>query len=267
MILLLFEGDIKGDFSMGFIGKFFSETYSDGKGQGPFGSQHFTWIFVSIALTVGLYQYFKHHPKNARIFIVIVCASDLVFRVINQTYLGLSGDSTVPAMALPWHLCTVMSFVLPIVVIFNIKRLKPAVYSVCLVGAIVSIFFGRYFGNSVVTFFDLEGMWSHNIMLMIPLIEIASGEFKLEIKNWWHTYVLAGLCTIWAGLGDWIFFAKYDTNYSLFKHNELGFSIPGVPYVVLYLVIFVLFVACMYGIPIFYRKINKLFRMRLLFKA
>lgn len=241
---------------MQFISKFFSQTYSDGKGQGPFGSEHFLWIFFSIALTVGLYQYFKRNPKYARNFIVIVCASDLIFRIINQTYLGLSGIPTVSAMALPWHLCTVMSFVLPIVALFNMKRLKPAVYSVCLVGAIVSIFFGRYFGNSVVTFFDLEGMWSHNIMLLIPFIEIATGEFKLDFKNWWQTCILAGLCTIWAGLGDWVFFAKYDTNYSLFKHNELGFSVPGVSYVVVYLVIFFAFVACMYGIPALYRKIK-----------
>jgi uncharacterized membrane protein YwaF len=235
---------------------FLDYYYTGPAGDGDYGLRHFIWIFGTFLLLVVLYQYFKRKPKHARTVMVILCALLFLTRLTKQIYRAAAGIEDPALMALPWQLCTVMTFLMPVVVIFNIKRLKPVVYSLCMIGGIMTLFVGGYFGNAFLTIWEYEPMWAHMMLIIIPVIEMAAGNYKLEFKDAWQTVLGLFLCTAWALLADLVIFAGYDTNNSELMRNQLGFDIPGVPYQVLYVIVGVVFITMMYGIPTVYRKLR-----------
>jgi len=103
------------------------------------------------------------------------------------------------------------------------------------------------------TFSTLEGITAHTILVLVPLIEIALGNFKLEYKNIWK--VLIGIIILigWASLANDVFFKNYDTNYMYLKKNGLPNNLGGKYYFLIYILIFLVMLNLIYGIPTLYR--------------
>lgn len=236
---------------------FFNRNYTGPAGDGFYGMRHLIWIIGTILFAIVLYQYFKRHPKYARRIMIIFCSLLFGYRLINQICRAVLGIENPPLQAVPWHLCTLMTFVMPIVLIFELKKLKPMVYSLCMIGGIVTLFMESYFDNAFLTWWEIEGMWAHMLLIFVPVIEMAIGNFKLEFKNAWQTVVGLIGCTLWALFADVVLFADYDSNNSELMENMLGFDIPGIPYPVVVVFIAIIFITVMYAIPTIYRKIRR----------
>lgn len=235
---------------------FFDYYYVGPPGDGMFGCRHLILITVTILLSIALYQYFKRNPKHAGRFMVFFCSLLFMGRLFKQIYRVIVGIENPPLQAFPWHLCTLMTFVMPIVVIFNIKKLKQWIYPLSMIGGIVTIILGSYFDYLYLKLGDFEGMWAHMLLIFVPMIEMAIGEFKLEIKNVWQTAAGLIICTLWGLFADLVLFPKYHTNSSQLMENNLGFDIPGIPYPLLVVMIAVVFIIVMHGIPTIYRRIK-----------
>lgn len=235
---------------------FLDYYYTGPAGDGDYGLRHFIWIIGTIVLAIVLYQYFKRRPRHARTVMVVLCILLFLTRLTKQIYRAAAGIEHPALMAVPWQLCTVMTFLMPVVLVLNIKKLKPMVYSLCMIGGIVTLLIGGYFGKEFLTIWEYEPMWAHMMLIFIPVIEMAVGNFRLEIKNAWQTLLGLFLFTAWALLADLVIFAGYGTNNSELMRNQLGFDIPGLPYRVLYVIIGVIFITLLYGIPTFLRKLR-----------
>lgn len=235
---------------------FLNYYYSGPAGDGDYGLRHFLWIIGTILLLIILYQFSKRKPKQARTVMVVLCVLLFLTRLTKQIYRAAAGIEDPVLMALPWQICTVMTFLMPVVLIYNLKKLKPLVYSVCLIGGIITLFVGGYFGNEFLTIWEYEPMWAHMMLIIIPVMEIAVGNYRLEFKDVWQTLLGLFLTTAWALLADLVIFAGYNTNNSELMSNNLGFDIPGVPFQVLYVIVGVIFITLMYGIPTAFRKIS-----------
>ena len=256
--------------SLGFFQKFFGyfkdtngnvNTYHSGGGAGAFSDwRHFAWIVIVVLLCIGLYKLFKKYPKAGKITVIILLASLFSVRLVNQTIRAIIGAEVPAWKAFPFHMCTVMTFLLPIVYFFKLNKFKEAVYVLSMMGGIITIIVGDYFDDTFMTFSTLEGMSAHTILVIVPLIEISLGNFKLEYKNIWK--VFAGMIVLlgWAILANEVFFRGYDNNYMYLKENGLPGNLGGDYYFLIYVLIFILLISIIYGSPTLYRKYNKKYR-------
>lgn len=222
-----------------FLQDFFSPTFNDGLGEGSFGYRHLIWMAACVLFFIAVFLLFRKYKRAARSTIVIVCAVMFAVRLANQAFRAIKGYEIPWYAAFPWHLCTVMSFLLPIVVVFKIRALRTAVYSVSMLGGIITILLGEYFNNSIVTAFDIESMWVHTALIAVPIAEIASGSFTFKLRSYWQTCLAMLVLMGWASLANYIVFKGYDTNYMYLVSNGLPFSVPGLHYMIIYILIFI----------------------------
>lgn len=248
---------------IGFFQKFFGyfkdeygnvSTYKSGGGLGAFVDwRHYAWMILVIILAIFLYRLFKKHPKAGKITVTALLASLFSVRFIHQIIRAIIGAEVPAWKAFPFHLCTVMTFMLPIVYFLNLKKLKEAVYVLSMMGGIITIIVGDYFDDTFMTFSTLEGMSAHTILLLVPIIEVALGNFKLEYKNIWKVFVGIIILLIWATLANEVFFKGYDNNYMYLKKNGLPGNLGGDYYFLIYVLIFLVMINMIYGFPTLYR--------------
>lgn len=233
-------------------------TYQSGGGQGAFSDwRHFAWMVLVIVLSVGLYRLFKKYPKAGKITISVLLASLFSVRFVNQIMRAIIGAEVPAWRAFPFHLCTIMTFMLPIVYFFKIDKLKNIVYVLSMMGGIITIIVGDYFEDSFLTFSTLEGISAHSILVIVPLLEVALGNFKLEYKNMWQVFVGMLVLLCWAALANEVFFRGYNNNYMYLKENGLPGNLGGDYYFLIYVVIFLVMINLIYGIPTLYRYFKK----------
>lgn len=251
---------------MNFFQKFFGyiendngipQPYADGLGHGAFEDwRHYVWIVLIIAACVVLYQVFKRHKKAGTITILVLCILLFATRLINQSVRAAIGAEVPAWRALPFHMCTVLTFVMPIVAVFQLNKLKNAVYVLAIMGGVITVFVNDYFDNAFMTFSSLEGITAHSLLIIVPICEIAVERFRLDFKNSWQ--VIVGILVLmgWASLANYVFFKEYDTNYMYLKRNALPGNIGGDFYFLVYVAIFAVFFGIIYGTPTLYRLIK-----------
>lgn len=227
-----------------------------GKGEGAFGYRHFIWIGLSIILGIVLYQLFKKYNKAGKYFIIISSIALLTYRTINQTYRAIAGLENPWYAAFPFHLCTVMTFVIPIVCLCKLDKLKSAVYGAGIMGGSITILFGEYFDYKFMTLGNLEGMIAHMLLIYIPLADVAINNFHFEIKDVWKNTVCMLACCLWATLGNLVIFKGYNKNFMYLRKNALPFDTP-IHFFFIYILIYIVFALIIYGIPTLYRKHKK----------
>jgi uncharacterized membrane protein YwaF len=235
------------------------ETYRDGLGGGAFSDwRHFAWMLIVIILCVGLYQLFKRYPKAGRKTIVSLSIYLFSVRLVNQMARVIIGAEVPAWRAFPFHMCTILSFLLPLVVVFNWNKIKTAVYTLSVMGGTITIILGDYFDNLFLTFASLEGMLAHTILLLVPIIDVAIGQFKFEFKKSWQVFVGIGLLLIWASLANNVFFKDYDdVNYMYLEQNGLPGNLGGDYYFGIYSFLFLVFFGLIFEIPSWWRRRGK----------
>jgi uncharacterized membrane protein YwaF len=253
--------------SLNFFQKFFGyftdeygnvSPYRSGGGAGAFVDwRHYAWMILVVILSIGLYKLFKRHPKAGKITVAILLASLFIVRVSHQTIRAIIGAEVPVWKAFPFHLCTIMTFFLPIVYFLKLNKMKDIAYVLSMMGGLVTIILGDYFDDTFMNFVNLEGMSAHTILFIVPIIEIALGNFKLEYKNMWK--VFAGMVVLlgWAALANDVFFKGYSNNYMYLKENGLPGNFGGDYYFLVYIAIFVIVINIIYGVPTLYRHFNK----------
>lgn len=228
-------------------------SYSDSLGEGSFGYRHIIWMLVIILMAIWGYRYFKKHPKIESKVVLILLVALFFVRLTNQTVRAIMGVESPWTEAFPFHMCTVLTFLLPLTYVFRWEKIKTPVYVLAMMGGIITVLMGDYFSSVFMNFFTLEGMSAHTILILVPIFEIAAGNFKLELKESWK--VLVGILVLmgWATLANLVFFVDYDPNYMYLLHNELPFGNDH-NYFFFYMIIFTVFFWLIFGTPLLYRK-------------
>ncbi|MCX5775061.1 MAG: YwaF family protein [Firmicutes bacterium] len=224
-------------------------SFSDGLGEGSFGWRHFIWMFLVIALAIGGYLYFKKYPKREKAIVLTLVISMFLVRFFHQTLRASIGVETPWTMAFPFHMCTVLTFLLPLTIVFNWKAIKTPVYVLSIMGGIITVLLGGYFSDRFLTFWALEGMAAHTLLIVVPIYEAASGKFEFNLKESWK--VIPGILVLmgWATLANYVFFPNMGANYMYLVTNELPFGNQQ-NFFFFYMLIFALFFGLIYGIPL-----------------
>ncbi len=229
-------------------------SFADGLGEGAFGWRHFLWIAVVIALAILGFRFFRRHPAAGKTFILIAVLSLFVVRFTNQTIRAIIGVEVPWTQAFPFHMCTVLTFLLPLTILFDWKAIKTPVFVLAIMGGTITMLMGDYFSDRFLTFFAFEGMSAHSLLILVPIFEIAIGRYQLDIRDSWK--VVAGILVLmgWAMLANLVFFKNLDPNYMYLMKNALPFG-NDQNFFFIYIGIFLVFFATIYGLPLLYRKL------------
>ncbi|MFA5381113.1 MAG: hypothetical protein WC088_03160 [Candidatus Izemoplasmatales bacterium] len=233
--------------------------YSDGLGEGAFELRHIIWMIITVLLVVLAFDIFKKHPVAGRKVVVVFATLLFLTRFVNQIFRAIIGAEVPWTQAFPFHMCTVLTFLLPIVAIFNIKKLKAPIYVLGIMGGTITILNGDYFDNLFLSFAAIEGMSAHMLLILIPVIEIATDRFELKIAESWKVPVGMLVFMGWATLANRVFYAGMGTNYMYLEHNSLPFG-DEQNYFLFYTLIFIVFLTMIYGLPLLAKLLKHRFR-------
>jgi hypothetical integral membrane protein (TIGR02206 family) len=259
------DGKSRREEMLDFLRKFFFyvETtpghyspYSDGWGEGTFGLRHFIWMAVVILVVILAFRVFKKYPKAGLRFVLLFSILLFFTRFVNQTFRAIIGAEDPWTQAFPFHMCTVLTFLLPVVAVFDLRALKTPVYVLGIMGGIITILNGDYFGDRFLAFAAMEGMSAHTLLILIPVTEIAIGRFDMNWKESWKVPVgMLGFMG-WATLANRVFYPNSGANYMYLEHNALPFG-NDTNFFFFYVLIFVILFAMLYGIPALVRRIRQ----------
>lgn len=234
-------------------GQFF--PYSDNLGQGAFIDwRHWVWIITTPILGIFVFKYFRKNPEKARTVIVVLAIVLFFARVVFQSIKVFYGDETPIGRIIPFHMCAVLGVVVPIVVLFNIKSLKMPVYTLSLMGGFATVAFGEYFTSHFLTFYLFEGILSHTILILIPLIEVGARTFSFDIKKSWPVPLAMLILIGWATMANKIFFSRYNTNYMYLDESGLPNGLGGNFYFLIYVGLFILVYLAIFLPPYVYSR-------------
>ncbi|MFN8015667.1 MAG: YwaF family protein [Acidimicrobiia bacterium] len=249
---------------MSFFDKFFGyykdsfgdyEWYSNKLGGGSFEDwRHYLWIISVPIISVLFFKYIKRNPDKSRKIIVWLASILLVGRITLLTFPVFLGGAQPVGRIFPFHQCAVMGVLLPLVIFFKLDKFKHPIYVISIMGALATIAFGEYFQSTFLNYYFFEGIISHTLLLLIPLAEIARGNFKLDIKKSWTVIVGMLMLLSWATLANKVFFAKYNSNYMFLERSGFPDGFGGHYFFFIYVIIFIIVFAIIYLSPYLYSK-------------
>lgn len=222
----------------------------DGLGQGSFEDwRHFAWMGLVLLLGIFGYQFAKRNKKAARITLLFLASALFLVRLTHQTFRGFYGVEVPWYSAFPWHMCTVLTFILPVVIVFDIKALKQSIYVLSIMGGIITVLVGDYFVDLFLPFSAVEGISAHTLLIILPIMDVGLGSLHFKVEKYWQVIIATLLLMGWATLANEIIFKGYDTNYMYLRHNGLPGNIGGDLYFLVYVAIFLIFSVAIYGLP------------------
>ncbi len=177
-----------------------------------FTFSHFIYIILGVAAIVCMAWYVKKcSADRAKKTIKVISIVLLVFYFLRAYMFYRYYENFELLDIAPLHLCIISGFVLPVTVFTRNKLLWNLSYSVLMPGALIAIItpevtLTRYhaFGWMPLIFFA----W-HFLVVMIPILQIASGELVPEIRQYPKVTML--LCAY--ALFIFILNKMLDTNY------------------------------------------------------
>ncbi len=246
---------------MSWIEKFFNYSVKlDGLGKGVIDDYRWwIWLIAFVGLAVGGYFLFKKYKKAGKITIIVVVSLLLATRTINQIVRACVGAENPWWRAFPFHLCTLMTFLLPLTILCKWDKIKNPVFVLSMMGAMITLFVNDYCANLFVNFGAIEGACAHTILFVVPIWEMAIGEFKLNWKKSWEPIAGVFVCMAWAMFANLILKYVYgmDANYMYLMKNALPIKLPGITYLLVYVAIFFVFLTAIYGIPELWRFLKR----------
>lgn len=223
-----------------------------GAGKGLFSVLHICLMVGVFVWLVIAYFLCRKYERFAKILIMFCC----IFMIVSRTFrmiLQVATGVTTLVGSLPFHLCHIMAFVLPICVFTNTKRLYPAVTFFALMGGILTFVFGDYYQYNVITFFDIESIILHIMLPSVVVALAATKQIKQSLHDLWQIPLILAPLVGWASLGNyWL-----NENFMYIRENGLPLNLFGTAHFMFsYLAIFIFALLILY-MPLIVREIKE----------
>jgi len=207
-------------------------------GGGLFSTLHIILIIFFFVLIFTNFILSKKYHTYANKLILICCIIMPISRIIRMI-MEVSFELKTPIEVLPFHLCHLMSFVIPITYFFKFKKAYPCVMFYGMLGGVMTFLFGDYYAYNVLNFYDIESIILHVMLALVATSSYAKGDFKFELNNIHYIPFFLILLSGWASIGNYL----CNQNYMYIKENGLPFKLPGhflLTYILIAIIVFFL---------------------------
>ena len=192
-----------------------------GDGPGLWCPLHITLMVALAVWLIAFWFIAKKHKKFALTLTTVLCYMMLFFRVFRMGLLYFSGTATFVEI-LPWHLCHVMSFIFPLFYLTKTKKFFLPVLVVTFFGGILTFIFGDYYYLETLSFLHYESLLLHFMMPTVVIACIATGYFKVRVKDFWQAFIGILLLAGWSMIGNSL---VDGANYLYLMENGLPFDL------------------------------------------
>lgn len=136
---------------------------------------HRLLIYLAIIIPVILYFVFRDKPQNViRFMLIYTSCAVLCGFIVNYNL-----QSITEPWAWPFHLCNTALFIIPLCLIFRLKRLFYFTYFINIIGALFAMMMPNYDDNANLLAAEMFRFWyNHWIAFFMPLLIVALKEFK-----------------------------------------------------------------------------------------
>ncbi len=215
------------------------------QGPGLFSPLHICLMVFLAVWLVAMFFVFKRFPKFTKYAILGMSIYILVPRVFRMILCVATGINTWLEV-LPFHLCHIMSFLIPLCVFFKWKKPLPAFLFYAFFGGVLTFIFGDYYKYNMLTFLDIESIILHIILPTITIAFIAIKQVNLTIRDMIIIPIMLLLLACWAEVGNTLL----GTNYMYIRENGLPVNFfPGLHFLWSYTFLLVIILASIY-IPV-----------------
>jgi uncharacterized membrane protein YwaF len=183
-------------------------------------------VLAICGLVFGIAFAKRQNTAIGRRILVVVAVFQLSFEILwRLIYVFVAGDSV--RNWWPMYPCNLGGILLPIFALTNCKKGKQMFYLFGFVGGVLTFAMpDGIFSNNIFVFPILKSVLQHTGLLLIPVLEYISGEYRPTLKDiGWvilgclvHIVNCEGIDRLLGFTGDYMFF-----------HSGLPFVIPGVP--------------------------------------
>ena len=223
------------------------ETYTDHLGKGTSDIRHFIWIGLTILLIIAIFA-IKKKKTNDKIFKVLKVLLAVMFltrfaRQLHSTVVG--AESPFWRAVFPIHLCSIMIYLLPLVVLFDFKKIKKPVYFLSILGGAITIIDGDYFDSLFMTFGTLEGIYAHTLILLGSIFLLRYEKERFDIKAYIKSIIAIIIIALWATLFNIILGQFYTGSNYLFLVNNM-LPLFDNCFIYIYMIIYVIVLTIFY---------------------
>ncbi len=194
-----------------------------------YGIMHLICTVIVVLLTVVLAVWaakMRGKIDATRKMLAIICTVQAVFEVVWRLVYFFIKNAPINELW-PHYPCNLGGVLLPIIGLLNWKTGKKLFYLFGFVGGVLTFALpDGIFSTSVFVFPILKSVMQHTGLLLIPVLELASGTYRPSLKDF--GWVVAGCCIHafncevidrWFGLNE---------DYMFFR-SDMPFVIEGVP--------------------------------------
>ena len=199
-----------------------------GVGPGLWCPLHITLIVLLAAWLVAFWFIAAKHKNFALKLTTVLCWIMIFSRLFRMGLLFFSGKQSFVEV-LPWHLCHLMSFVFPLFYLTKTKKFFLAILVVTFFGGILTFLFGDYYYLSTLSFLHYESLFLHFAMPTVVIACLATGYFKVKVKDFWQPVLGIFLIAGWSMIGNLL---VKDANFLYLMKNGLPFNFTITPFYV-----------------------------------
>lgn len=136
---------------------------------------HRLFLYVGIITPVVLYFTLRNKPQEViRFALIYISITTLIGFVVNYDYTDL-----LTPWSWPFHLCNTAMFIIPLCLIFRMKKLFYFTYFINVLGAVFAMLMPNYDASTNILSFRVTTFWiNHWIAAFMPVLIVALKEFK-----------------------------------------------------------------------------------------
>ncbi len=193
------------------------ETVPEGVGFSTFDTTHLLWLlgaFISITAAVLVYRRLSDKKRNVMRTVVGILV--VLCEIVKDIAVVAIGEFD--AGYLPFHLCGINILLIGFDLIKQTKTVRNFLYYIGIPGAMLALLFPNWTVLPCVNFFHIHSFIVHLLLVMYPMILVASGEVKPNIR----TMPKCVLLLIGLAIPAYILNLIFDTNFMFLMSPETG---------------------------------------------
>lgn len=148
---------------------------------------HRIFIYLAIIIPTCLYFALRNQKEEViRYFLIYISVATMIVFLVNFNYTNFKEPWT-----WPFHLCNTAMFIVPLCLIFKLKRLFYFTYFINVFGALIAMLMPNYDVGTNITSMRIFNFWyNHWIAFFMPILLVALKQFKRPtIKQFYWSMV------------------------------------------------------------------------------
>ncbi len=200
---------------------------------------HILWFAIPLVLIIVMCVLFRKYQKAGKVFLYIFASIMLALRITKYGIIKPFVWENNWIESIPFSLCTILSYILPFVVIFNFKKAMPYLYPLAILGGIITMAYPDWiFNGRGLNFNKLESLIVHILLIAIPFVSISVKRYQLKLTNFYKPVIALTIVTAYAHIANK--FITPGTNHMFLESNPLPIDFGGLNHVIVFSVAMIL---------------------------